>query len=86
MTEQEYEVLDELYFVQTFAYLAKQLPHYQEIELRNILIQLLAKGWIKCLDAHTKQPLDTQEIDLETNYQTYAYLATKSGLLVHNSK
>jgi len=83
MNDLEFEVLDELYFVQSFAYLQKQLQ-LEEQALREILRTLLQKEWIKCFKDGFHEIPDT-EADFDNKYQDYHYLATKKGLLAHNS-
>ena len=48
MTDQEFDVLDELYFVQPFSFLIEELEMEEE-ELKQVLFSLLQKGYIKCL-------------------------------------
>ncbi len=84
MTDQEYDVLDELYFVISFAQLQAELDTDQEM-LKEILKNLLEKGWIKCF-AEASVELLPHEINMDTSFQKYFYLATKAGLLVHNGR
>lgn len=82
MTDLEYLVLDELYFVQEFQSLF-QACEVSEEDLVLTLVSLKAKEWIKVLsdvDDEAKEPLE-----LSTEYANYFYLATKKGLLAHNS-
>ncbi len=83
MTDREFEIMDELYFVQTFDALleATKLP---ESELKQGLNQLIDKGWAKCLNSLTVE-VGAEVTDFETKYRNYYYLATKAGLLAHNS-
>lgn len=84
MSEQEYQVLDELYFVQSFQEL-RQLTDFSEDELKEILGQLLRKGWIKCLRSREgEEPVE--ESEFFANYSSCLYLATKAGLQAHNSR
>ena len=84
MSEQEYQVLDELYFVQSFPEL-RQLTGFNESELKEILGELLKKGWIKCLRSREgEEPVG--ESEFFTNYTSYLYLASKAGLQAHNSR
>ena len=83
MTDQEFDILDELYFVQTFDALL-QSTHLSEPELKQWLNQLINKGLVKCLNSLTEEVL-TQTPDFEDRYKKYFYLATKAGLLAHNS-
>lgn len=85
MTDLEFDVLDELYFVQSFDYLHKTL-NINDLEIKNILKALLSKGWIKCFYQDRDEVVIETELDFENKYAQYAYLATKEGLLAHNSR
>ncbi|MEQ8239061.1 MAG: hypothetical protein RIA69_07595 [Cyclobacteriaceae bacterium] len=82
MTDEEFEILDELYFVQKYEYLFNELNLTKDVLVEN-LIALYHKGWIKILS----------DVDLEAsrdqikpaNLEKYYFLATKKGLLAHNS-
>ena len=84
MTELEYDVLDELYFVVSFNELQTTLD-LEASELKNVLQTLLRRDWIKCLSSQTDE-LSASEVNFEENYRDYFYLATKSGLLSHHGK
>ncbi len=85
MTDIEFDVLDELYFVQAFAQLKENLDISNE-QLRATLQILVEKGWVKCLYLNKDEPIAEKEIDLLNNYKEYAYLATKAGLMAHNGR
>lgn len=84
MTDEEYDVLDELYFVIPFAQLQAELDMDKDI-LKEVLKTLLEKGWIKCF-ADASEELLLHEVDMDTSFQEYFYLATKAGLLAHNGR
>ena len=84
MSENEFDVLDELYFVTSYDELEKRLPDLTE-ELVSVLVSLLTQGFIKCLMNESDEEIFV--VDKFTfNYKKYNYLATKAGLLAHNSK
>lgn len=83
MSDLEYDVLDELYFVQSFSDLMKSTD-LEEKELRPILQKLLNKGWIRCF-LTVSEEVPSEELDFELEFRNYYYLASKSGLLAHNS-
>lgn len=85
MTDIEFDVLDELYFVQDFDQLRESLDISNE-QLRATLQLLVEKGWAKCLYLNKDEPIAEKEIDLINNYKQYAYLATKAGLMAHNGR
>ena len=83
MTNAEFDVLDELYFLQAYKELVETLK-MSDSELKPILENLMKRGWIKCyLSPFEEKELDIS--DLEKEYWNYHYLATKAGLLAHNS-
>lgn len=84
MTDAEFDVLDELYFVQPYEHLQSELD-LDEGELKDTLIGLSEKGWIKCYTSMDEEVFD-QDLDLENNYQRYLYLASKKGLMAHNGR
>lgn len=83
MTDLEYSVLDELYFLQSYSYLANTLELSDDV-LKTTLMGLLKKGWIRCYSSPTDE-LGAENLDIGSEYWNYHYLATKAGLLAHNS-
>ena len=84
MSEQEYQVLDELYFLQSFQELLVQTGLPAE-EVKQVLGDMLQKGWVKCLRSREgEEPVGAEEFS--ANYASLQYLATKAGLLAHNSR
>ncbi len=83
MTDQQFEVVDELYFITNYDDLKTAVP-YSDHQIRDILMQLWDKGWIKCYRTASEE-LFGQDIDIPTNWKQYYYLASKLGLLMHNS-
>jgi DNA-binding Lrp family transcriptional regulator len=84
MSDIEFDVLDELYFVASFSELQKRLT-ISELPLKQILQDLLYKGWIKCFEPNREEVITKEELDFDKNYQQYHYLATKEGLKAHNT-
>jgi hypothetical protein len=84
MTDQEYEIMDELYFVISFEDLMEKLP-LSDIELKRALASLLALNYIKCLGSVSDE-IPPRQLDFENNYRKYHYLASKEGLFAHNSR
>lgn len=84
MTDKEFEVLDELYFVQPFDAILEE-TELVEGELKQVLSELLNKGWVKCYgDRQAEMPIASK--DLGNDPTSYFYLATKEGLLAHNGR
>ncbi|MTI32783.1 hypothetical protein [Xanthovirga aplysinae] len=83
MTDLEYEVLDELYFVQSYSQLSQSTDVAEE-KLFAVLKDLLKNHWIKCLKSPEEEVFD-EDLNFEKYYKHYYYLATKKGLMAHNS-
>jgi hypothetical protein len=84
MSDSEFDLLDELYFVSSYEELQSRVPEL-ELQLKNLIKSLISKGWIKCMMQYSDEEInDLEKFDL--NYKKYNYLATKTGLLAHNSK
>jgi hypothetical protein len=82
MTDLEFDLMDELYFVQPFPHLLQTLAWEENILLQT-LESLFQKGYIKCLQSHDHERFD--EIDWQREGKELFYLATKKGLMAHNS-
>ena len=83
MSDLEFDVLDELYFVQPYKQLKDALAWDDEM-LRDTLRKLLERGWVRCYQ-HPSEEIFSPHIDFETSYRRYYYLASKEGLFAHNS-
>lgn len=84
MSDEEFDVLDELYFVQPFSYLIEELQ-MDEDDLKQVLQSLLQKGYIKCLFNMNDEVFEDQ-LNFEADFKKYHYLASKQGLLAHNGR
>lgn len=83
MTDLQFDVLDELYFVLSYKELLAATALEDQV-LVGVLEELYAAGWIKVM--HTvDEELAPEEVDLKKNAASYYYLASKKGLLAHNS-
>jgi len=83
MSEEEFDLLDELYFVQPYNYLKETLGWDDEKLLVN-LQELNNKGFIKCLSHPDREIFDN--IQISEKGTEYFYLATKKGLMHHNTQ
>ncbi len=84
MTDQEFDVLDELYFVQSFEEVM-EASGLDSATLRQVLEDMQEKGWIRVMSSRSDNDQDG-EINIRGHYDKYFYLATKSGLMAHNSR
>jgi hypothetical protein len=83
MTDLEFDLLDELYFVKSYPEIRKALE-WEDEKILSTLKTLLEKGWIRCYFSPTEEIMN-EEIHLEGNFMKYYYLASKDGLFAHNS-
>lgn len=82
MSEEEFDLMDELYFVHSYDYLKKEL-NWEDAMLLATLQLLHEKEWIKCFLNPEEEVF--KDLDIENNGRNYLYLATKKGLMEHNS-
>lgn len=82
MTDDEFDLLDELYFLQSYEYLKNKLD-WEDQRLLFTLESLLKKGWIKCYSGPEEEIFGTPQ--LATKGKELYYLASKQGLLTHNT-
>jgi len=82
MTNTEFEIIDELYFLISFNELLVQLDFDKEL-LVNELRKLYKKGWIRIYDGIDKE-LESHVI-LNESFSKYRFLVSKKGLSKHNS-
>jgi hypothetical protein len=84
MSDAEFNLLDELYFITTFEELEKNFVFGRE-NLKDTIRQLMSKSWVKMMDKTSDEEIRDMH-EFEQNYHQYNFLATKEGLLAHNSK
>ena len=83
MSDAEFDILDQLYFVTKLNQIQEEIDIRYE-ELIQVLGQLHQKGWIKILET-VDDEVSSTKIDLTNHAGEYFFLATKEGLLAHNS-
>jgi hypothetical protein len=82
MSDEEFDLLDELYFVQPYSFLQETLG-WVDKQLLDTLTSLVEKGWVKCFtepDQECFESINLQEVGKEL-----MYLATKKGLMAHTT-
>lgn len=82
MSDEEFDLLDELYFVQNFDYIKDSLGWEDDLILRT-LHRLYLGGMIKCLTTPDTERFDV--VDILSEGKNLFYLATKKGLMAHNT-
>jgi len=85
MNEIEYEIIDELYFVTSFPDIAQALSLEEEELCRNLL-DLIKQGYVKAYFPDPDTEVELAEQQFKQNCNKYFFLATKAGLIVHNSR
>lgn len=86
MNDLEFQIMDEVYFLCSFQQLL-QVIGCDEEKLNDSLIELLNKNFIQQLvfDEDEKDYLKLESPDF-SRIKTASYVATKKGLLEHNSR
>jgi hypothetical protein len=83
MSDEEFEILDELYFVISYQELKEGID-LSDRELFSLLKSLHQKGWIRIFE-NPDEEVKINFTDIGNRYTEYYYLASKKGLLAHNS-
>ncbi len=83
MTDIEFELIDHLYFVQSFEALCNEME-MEEDALKALLLTMVQKEWVKVMDKVSDEEILSTDQWL-TNCSGYFYLATKKGLFAHNT-
>lgn len=81
MSDEEFDLLDELYFVQPYSYLKDTLGWEDDLILSTLTL-LYSKGRIKCLEGPDDELFG--DVDIQNRGKSLLYLATKKGLMEHN--
>lgn len=84
LSEDEYDILDELYFVTPYVVIKEETGFSDDI-LKLNLINLIDKGFIKVY-VSVDEEAEKTAIDMEHRFDQYYYLASKKGLFEHNSR
>jgi len=84
MTDYEFDLLEELYFIRSYSDLSTSLGWANHLLIAQ-LHNLYMKGWLRCvalIDGDT--PPENPDI---LNFATeYHYVASKEGLMQHNTR
>ncbi|MEM6735912.1 MAG: hypothetical protein AAGC64_07775 [Bacteroidota bacterium] len=84
MTEIEYNILDQLYFVTSYQKLREELG-YSHDQLKFNLREMIKNGLVRVYN-EIDQELEQDKLDMQHSFQSYYYLASKKGLFEHNSR
>lgn len=84
MSENEFDILDELYFVVSYPDLKSTLS-LTDNEICAALQSLIRQGYVKILYPDQDTEHAYNETEFSSHCQDYYFLATKAGLVIHNS-
>lgn len=84
MSDDEFDLLDELYFVQSYQDLKEEL-NWEDSRLLTTIHSLYQKEWVRCFKNVTEE-IFGEEVRLDKEFSGYHFLATKAGLLAHNGR
>lgn len=86
LTDIEYDILNALYFVEPFQNILDECKAPEKI-VADVLKQLIAKKFVSPMqfDEEKQEYVRTYFYDSD-DMRAYHYLATKEGLMIHNSK
>ena len=82
MIDAEFDLLDELYFVQSYIDVKKSLGWDDQLLLET-LNSLYQEGMVKCLSLPDEERFD--EVNIFVEGKSLYFLATKKGLMAHNA-
>jgi hypothetical protein len=82
MTDKQYTLLDELYFIQNVKSLHSELG-WTKAEVEEVLLQLFENGWLTVL-LH-EQFVEISKEELVEQIEQFGFIASKKGLFAHNS-
>lgn len=86
MSDLEFDVLDELYFVTSWAALAAAVGRSTtDTELRAAVEGLVQRGFVRTYFPDADSELHYQPLLFAEHFPQMLYLATKAGLLAHHT-
>lgn len=83
MNEQEIDLMDELYFVQSYSNV-KNAIEWEDQVLQKYLLGLYEKEYVKILTNHDEEYEGSTKDLNAVPWKDLYFLATKKGLLEHN--
>ncbi|WP_436516799.1 transporter [Ekhidna sp. To15] len=84
MTDAEFDIIDELYFVTAYNDL-KEATEFSDEMLKTNLVNMVKQGWIRVYKSVNEES-ELGKLNLENDFQSYFYLASKKGLFEHNTQ
>ena len=83
MSEEEFELIDQLYFIKNFDQLRQEMQ-IDELNLRELIYLLSQKKWLKCLLNEREIEILNRDFFIE-QYKNLSFNATKEGLKAHHN-
>ena len=84
MSDEEFDLIDELYFVSSYQDLKSALA-FSDDSLKFILVNLIQKGWVKIFKTVDEEG-DLEDINRDNNFRKCFFLVSKKGLFEHNTQ
>ena len=84
MTDEEFDIIDELYFVTAYSDL-KEATELSDDRLKENLVQMAKKGWVRVYKSVDEES-ELDKLDMDKDFRNFFYLASKKGLFEHNTQ
>jgi hypothetical protein len=86
LSDIEYDIINAIYFVEPFRNILDECKYPPNV-VGDVLKQLIAKKYVVAMryDEQTGEYVRSFIYDTD-NMESYSYLATKEGLLIHNNR
>ncbi len=86
LSDIEYDILNAIYFVESFEHIVEECPAPPAV-IADVLKQLIHKKYVTPMRWDEEKTEYVRSFIYDTdNMNAYHYLATKEGLLAHNSR
>ena len=86
LSDIEYDILNAIYFVEPFQNILDECKAPEKI-VADVLKQLIAKKFVSPMQFNEEKQEYTRTYFYDSDdMRAYHYLATKEGLMIHNSK
>lgn len=82
MTDLVFNILDELYFICSFDDIIRQTQIENNV-LKHELWLMIENGLVRTLE--NEEEINISLADFTSNFKKYHYIATKKGLMAHNT-
>ncbi len=83
MNEEEFELIDELYFIKNFNQLRKDTL-INEQNLIDLIFSLVQKKWVKCLENENEIEIPNMDFFIQ-HLKSLSFNVSKEGLKAHHN-